>query len=152
MDKEGSSYMLFLYQKYCLDLKETSMPRTKMTAQERSDNKTVRDYLDALAANAPKRGRKRTTDSVKSRISAINEAMSDASVTKRLSLVQERLDLEAELDAMGKVASVDMSRLEAGFASAAASYGGRRGISYAAWREVGVSAATLKAAGIRRSS
>ena len=128
------------------------MPRSKMTVQEKTDNKAVRDYLDALAASAPKRGRKRTADSVKARISAVGNAMGDASATKRLGLVQERLDLEAELDAMARADSVDMDELEAGFIKAATSYGGQRGISYAAWREVGVSAATLKAAGIRRSS
>ena len=128
------------------------MPRSKMTAQEKADNKAVRDYLDVLAASAPKRGRKRTADSVKARISAIGNAMGDASATKRLGLVQERLDLEAELDAMARADSVDIGDLEAGFVKTATSYGGRRGISYAAWREVGVSAITLKAAGIRRSS
>ena len=128
------------------------MPRSKMTVQEKADNKAVRDYLDALAASAPKRGRKRTVDSVKARISAIGNAMGDASATKRLGLVQERLDLEAELDAMARADSVDIGDLEAGFIKTATSYGGRRGISYAAWREVGVSATTLKAAGIRRSS
>ena len=128
------------------------MPRSKMTVQEKADNKAVRAYLDALTASAPKRGRKRTAGSVKARISAIGNAMGDASATKRLGLVQERLDLEAELDAMARADSVDMDDLEAGFVKTAASYGGQRGISYAAWREVGVSAATLKAAGIRRSS
>ena len=128
------------------------MPRSKMTVQEKADNKAVRDYLDALAASAPKRGRKRTAGSVKARISAIGNAMGDASATKRLGLVQERLDLEAELDTMARADSVDMDDLEAGFVKTATSYGGQRGISYAAWREVGVSAATLKAAGIRRSS
>ena len=128
------------------------MPRSKMTVQEKADNQAVRDYLDALAASAPKRGRKRTADSVKARISAVGNAMGDASPTKRLGLVQERLDLEAELDAMARADSVDMDALEAGFVTAATSYGGQRGISYAAWREVGVPAATLKAAGIRRSS
>ena len=128
------------------------MPRSKMTVQEKADNQAVRDYLDALAASAPKRGRKRTADSVKARLSAIGNAMGDASATKRLGLVQERLDLEAELDTMARAGSVDIDELEAGFVKAATSYGGRRGISYAAWREVGVSTATLKAAGIRRSS
>ena len=123
-----------------------------MSAQEKADNKAVRDYLDVLAASAPKRGRKRTADSVKARISAIGNAMGDASATKRLGLVQERLDLEAELDAMARADSVDIGDLEAGFVKTATSYGGQRGISYAAWREVGVSATTLKAAGIRRSS
>ena len=128
------------------------MPRSKMSAQEKSENKAIRDYLDAMAANAPKRGRKRTAESVKARISAIGEVVSNASATKRLALVQERLDLDAELDAMSRVDDVDMGKLEAGFVKAAASYGGRRGISYAAWREVGVPADAQKAAGIRRSS
>ena len=128
------------------------MPRAKMTAQEKAENKAVRDYLDALTASARKRGRKRSADSVKARISAIGAAMNDASATKRLGLVQERLDLETELENMARAGTVNMGDLEAGFVKAAASYGGRRGISYAAWREVGVSAAALKAAGIRRSS
>jgi len=127
------------------------MPRSKMTAQEKADNKAVRDYLDALVTNAPKRGRKRTTDNVKARISAIGEAMGNASATKRLDLVQERLDLEAELDAMARAGSVDMGGLEAGFVKSAASYGSGRGISYAAWREMGVHATTLKAAGVSRT-
>ena len=127
------------------------MPRSKMTAQEKADNKAVRDYLDALVTNAPKRGRKRTTDNVKARISAIGEAMGNASATKRLDLVQERLDLEAELDAMARAGSVDMGGLEAGFIKSAASYGSGRGISYAAWREMGVHATTLKAAGVPRT-
>ena len=127
------------------------MPRNKMSVQEKAENKAVRDYLDALATSAPKRGRKRTADSVKARVSAIGEAMGNASATKRLSLVQERLDLEAELDAMAQAGSVDIGGLEAGFVKTAASYGSRRGISYAAWREMGVSATTLKAAGINRT-
>ena len=127
------------------------MPRSKMTAQEKANNKAVRDYLDALVTNAPKRGRKRTTDNVKARISAIGEAMGNASATKRLDLVQERLDLEAELDAMARAGSVDMGGLEAGFVKSAASYGSGRGISYAAWREMGVHATTLKAAGVSRT-
>ena len=122
-----------------------------MTAQEKADNRAVRDYLDALSANTRKRGRKRTADSAKGRISAIEDAMMDASASKRLGLVQERLDLEAELDAMTQASKVDMGNLEVSFIKAAAAYGGRRGISYTAWREVGVSAATLKSAGIPRT-
>jgi hypothetical protein len=38
--------------------------------------------------------------------------------------------------------------LEDGFVEHARSYGERKGISYAAWREIGVSAAVLKRAGI----
>ncbi len=128
------------------------MGRAKLSDQEKAENKAVRDYLDALAANRPRRGRKRTAESIGARIAAIEESMADVSPTKRLALVQERIDLEAELDSLAQAGAVDMSGLEAAFTAAAASYGGRRGISYAAWREVGVSAATLKAAGIRRST
>ena len=45
-----------------------------------------------------------------------------------------------------------MTALEAEFVQHAAAYGARRGISYGAWREIGVSSDTLKSAGIRRSS
>ena len=128
------------------------MPRVKLSEQEKSENKSVRDYLDAIDANRPKRGRKRTVESISDRVTAIEASLSDASATKRLTLVQERLDLQAEIEALAAAGSVDMTSLEASFVNAAAAYGGRRGISYAAWREVGVSAATLKAAGIRRST
>jgi len=127
------------------------MARSKMTAQEKANNRAVRDYLDALSANTRKRGRKRTIESVKARISAIEYAMDAASTSKRLSLIQERLDLNAELAAMNEANSVDMGSLEAGFVKAASSYGTQRGISYTAWREIGVSATTLKAAGIPRT-
>jgi hypothetical protein len=128
------------------------MPRVKLSDQEKAENKSVRDFLDAIDANRPKRGRKRTVESISDRMAAIEASLSDASATKRLTLVQERLDLQAEIEALASAGSVDMTSLEASFVNAAAAYGGRRGISYAAWREVGVSAATLKAAGIRRST
>jgi len=128
------------------------MPKVKLSDQEKAENKSVRDFLDAIDTNRPKRGRKRTVESISDRMAAIEASLSDASATKRLTLVQERLDLQAEIEALASAGSVDMTSLEASFVNAAAAYGGRRGISYAAWREVGVSAATLKAAGIRRST
>ena len=45
-----------------------------------------------------------------------------------------------------------LTQLEAEFVKFAKSYSERKAISYAAWREVGVSAATLKAAGIGRGA
>ncbi len=127
------------------------MARTKMTDAEKTEVAGVRDYLKALEQNAPRRGRKRTPESVAKQLSAIDAQMDGASVTKRLGLIQQRMDLETELEALNAAGTVDMEALEEGFVRHAASYGGRRGISYAAWREVGVSAATLKTAGIRRS-
>jgi hypothetical protein len=123
-----------------------------MSDAEKVETRAVRDYLTALEANQPKRGRKRTPDSVRSQIDAAAAAMDGASATKRLALVQQRIDLETELDRLENADSVDMGDLEANFAEHAASYGGKRGISYGAWREVGVPSPVLKAAGIRRSA
>ncbi len=128
------------------------MARTKMTDSEKSEIAAVRDYLKALEQNAPRRGRKRTAESVGRQLTALEGEMAGASVTKRLDPTQPPIELEADLDALSQASSVDLTALEAGFATYAAAYGGRRGISYAAWREIGVSSATLKSAGIRRSA
>ena len=128
------------------------MARTKMTETEKIEVAAVRDYLKALEQNAPRRGRKRTPESVERQLAVLEGEMEGASVTKRLDLIQQRIDLEADLETLQQAGSVDLSALEAGFATHAAAYGGRRGISYAAWREVGVSSTTLKSAGIRRST
>ena len=123
-----------------------------MTETEKTEVAAVRDYLKALEQNAPRRGRRRTPESVERQLAVLEGEMEGASVTKRLDLIQQRIDLEADLETLQQAGSVDLSALEAGFATHAAAYGGRRGISYAAWREVGVSSATLKSAGIRRST
>jgi len=128
------------------------MARTKMTDSEKSEVAAVRDYLKALEQNAPRRGRKRTAESIGRQLATLGGEMAEATVTRRLSLIQQRIDLEADLEAISQATSVDLTALEAGFATYAAAYGGRRGISHAAWREIGVSSATLKSAGIRRSA
>jgi hypothetical protein len=119
-------------------------------ATGREEGRAVRRYLEALDANKPKRGRKRTPESMKKRLDKIQAEMATAEPLQRLQLVQERMDLEHQIEAAG--APVDLSALEADFVKAAPGYSERKGISYAAWRELGVSAATLKAAGIGRGS
>jgi len=129
------------------------MARTKMTTAEKTEVTAIREYLKALEQNAPRRGRKRTPDGIRRQLASVAaEMMEGATVTRQLDMVQQRIDLETELEALEQAGSIDLSALEANFVDYAAAYGGRRGISYAAWREVGVSAATLKAAGIRRST
>ena len=54
----------------------------------------VKDYLDALEPNRPRRGRQRTPDSIKKRLAAIERSWPTASPLQRLQLVQERLDLQ----------------------------------------------------------
>ena len=119
-------------------------------ARGRVEGKVVRDYLEALRANKPARGRKRTPESIAKRLAAIDGEIAGADAVKELRLVQERLDLEAELANMG--ATVDMSALEAEFIKVAKAYGERTGVSHAAWRAVGIPPAVLKAAGISRGA
>ena len=128
------------------------MARTKMTNAEKAEVTAIREYLKALEQNAPRRGRKRTPDGIRRQLASVASEMEGATVTRQLDLVQQRINLEDELEALEQAGSIDLSALEANFVDHAAAYGGRRGISYAAWREVGVSATTLKAAGIRRST
>ncbi len=119
-------------------------------AEGRTQGRAVRVYLEALAANKPKRGRKRTPDSITKRLDKIRAELAEAEPLKQLQLTQELLDLEAELGS-GE-STVDLSALEADFIAAAGPYAQRKRISYAAFRSVGVTPAVLRAAGISRSA
>lgn len=119
-------------------------------AEGRRLGRTVRAYLEALETNKPKRGRKRTTDSVAKRLERLAAEIENADPLRRLQLIQERLDLQDELERMGS--NADMAALEADFIQAAKPYAQRKYISYAAFRELGVDAAVLKRAGISRAN
>jgi hypothetical protein len=115
----------------------------------RNEGNAVRNYLEALRNNKPKRGRRRTHDSITARMATIDAELESADPMGELHLRQERRDLQAELATMGH--KVDITALEEGFVSVAKSYSARQGISYATWREIGVDAAVLKRAGISRA-
>ena len=119
-------------------------------SQGRQEGRAVRDYLDSLRTNKPKRGRKRTSDSIRKRLDAIDDELTTADALTELKLVQERRNLQSELES--KSAAVDQTAVEEAFVQVAKSYGERQGISYNAWREVGVPAPVLKRAGIGRSA
>ena len=118
-------------------------------AAGRTEGRAVRDYQEALRNNKPTRGRKRTPESLTRRLQAIDTELADADPVQELRLVQERLDLEAEMAAVGQ--AVDMTAIEAEFIKVAKAYSERNGYSYAAWRTIGVSAAVLKKAGVSRT-
>jgi hypothetical protein len=117
-------------------------------AEGREQGRAVRRYLEALEAHKPKRGRKRTTESVQKRLAAIDQKLADADALSRLHLIQERMNLENELAATDN--TVDLQALEDEFVASAAPYGARKGITYAAWRQLGVDPAVLRRANIRR--
>jgi len=119
-------------------------------AEGRNQGRAVRRYLEALDAHRPKRGRKRTSESMQKRLDRIDVELVSADPLQRLQLIQERLDLKQELEKTEQ--TVDLTGLEQDFVDAAAAYSRRKGISYAAWRELGVQPAVLKRAGIARSS
>jgi len=115
----------------------------------REEGRAVRRYLEALDAHKPKRGRKRGTESIQRQLEEIDARLETSDPLMRVHLVQERMDLLSEL-ASGD-AQVDLVELEEAFVRAAKSYSERKGISYAAWREAGVEASVLRAAGLRRA-
>lgn len=115
----------------------------------REESRAVRRYLEALEAHKPRRGRKRTIESIQSRLKQVEGRLPDADPLTRVHLAQEKLNLEAELAA--KEEKVDMAALEAGFVSSAKTYGQRKGITYAAWRSAGVGPSVLRKAGVPRT-
>jgi hypothetical protein len=115
-------------------------------AQGRAQGRAIRTYLEALETHRPKRGRKRTPESIAKRLDRINEDLETVDPIKRVSLIQERFDLEAELENMSD--SIDLAALEADFIEHAWNYSQTKGISRSAWRAAGVPASVLRAAGI----
>jgi hypothetical protein len=115
----------------------------------REESRAVRRYLEALEAHKPKRGRKRTTESIQARLDQIDRRLATTDPLTRVHLVQERLDLQSELTA--KEETVDLAALEEAFVKAARGYGERKHLTYSAWRAAGVDANVLRRAGIPRT-
>lgn len=116
-------------------------------AQGRKDAQAVKAYLEFLDEHRPKRGRRRTKESITSRLARIDEELKEASPLAKLNLYQEQMDLRAELDAMGK--KVDSSQLRAGFVQAAGRYAASKGLTKSAFKLMGVPPEDLRDAGIR---
>ncbi len=119
-------------------------------AKGRVEGRTVRAYLEALESARPKRGRKRTKDSIQRRLDRIEGELATADKLKELQLRQERLDLSQELENMDS--GIQLSDLEEEFVKVAQDYAERKGISYVAFRDSGVPASVLKRAGIARTA
>ncbi|HXQ90369.1 MAG TPA: hypothetical protein VN768_02355 [Acidimicrobiales bacterium] len=118
-------------------------------AKGRDEGRAVRRYLEAVDHQRPKRGRRRTPESIAKRLATVNKRLEDADPLARLHLLQEKADLQAEL---ARTSSADdLAALEKAFVKVAAAYGRRKGIDYATWRATGVSPAVLQRAGVKRS-
>ncbi len=119
-------------------------------AEGREQGRVVRRYLEALESHRPKRSRRRTPERITKRLATIEEGIQSADPLSRVHLLQERMDLEQEL-AMASGDGDELEELEAGFIEVAAAYGERKGLTYQAWRSIGVAPGVLKAAGIPRT-
>jgi hypothetical protein len=91
-------------------------PKTPMSdehkaalAKGRVEGRVVREYLEGIRATKPKRGRKRTPETVTTRLEAIDADLESASPMDELLLVQERRDLRSELELMSD--TIDMKQL-----------------------------------------
>ncbi|MDP1794402.1 MAG: hypothetical protein Q8K63_09730 [Acidimicrobiales bacterium] len=127
---------------------------TEKTGSERGGphdrGRIVRRYLSALDAKKPGRTNARTAETVAHRMHQIDTLLLSADPVQRLHLTQERIDLHAEMLRLHGPASNDFESLEKAFIRVAKSYGDRHDVTYSAWRQVGVDAGVLAAAGIHQ--
>ena len=118
----------------------------------REQSRIVRDYLSAMSDHKPKRGRKRTIESVEKRLTLIEQELgTEDDPLRRLTLMQERMDLEEERVRMQVGTSgEEFTALEEKFCEVAADFSTRKGVTYAAWRAAGVPPQILRKANITR--
>lgn len=122
-------------------------------AQGRADGRAVRVYLEALKGSKPRRGRPFDLDKARGDLAEVDHKLVTGGLTvlDQLQLSQRRLKLQGQIDSAGSAtAAPDLSELEDAFVKAAPSYSERKGLSFSAWRSVGVPSAVLRKAGITK--
>jgi hypothetical protein len=111
---------------------------------------TIRRYLSLLDIHPSRRGRKRSVDGVRRRIAELRESPPATDPIVRLEQIQERMDLEAELERLS--AAEDLRALEDDFVAVLGGYAQKKGITYDALKEIGVATVVLRRAGLRGSA
>ena len=118
-------------------------------AKGRVQGRAVRDYLAALEQDR-RPGRKVDRPTLERRIADAQARIeAEPDPAKRVDLIQRRLDDQERLDRYRE--EPDTAELEKAFIDAVKEYSERKGITYTAWREAGVPASVLKAAGVPRT-
>lgn len=131
-----------------MDKRRNLSPEEKQArAVASAETRAVRKYLEGLQATSARRGRRRSPQQELDAVQRQLDVESDQ--IRKLALIQRRIDAERRLAESSD--PIDMEALESGFVKAARSYSDRRGISYKAWREMGVAAAVLGKSGIART-
>jgi hypothetical protein len=106
-------------------------------------------YVEATESTKPQRRRKLTPEQIEGDLVDARAAVDNATGTKKLAAAQHVIDLERRL-IEATVPGPDLDALEEAFVEWAPVYAENKGISYDAFRAVGVPAAVLKRAGISR--
>lgn len=112
----------------------------------REQGAIIQRYLDALDSIAPQHGPRRDPANIARQLVKIDKQLLTASKLAAVSLLQDRINLLRARDAIATANALD--EMEADFVDVVKSYSERRGISYSAWREIGVSADVLRKADI----
>jgi hypothetical protein len=122
------------------------MSTSTQRAERREQTRAVGEYLLALELHKPKRGRKRDAETIEKRLDAITKQMDTARGISKVALIQERLDLESELERLTLDSNLDS--LEVRFVEVVKPFSERKGITRQAWRTIGVPRDVLKQAGL----
>jgi hypothetical protein len=125
-----------------------SVAHKKALANGRNEGRVIREYLEIVEATKPRRGRRRTPESIARRLAAISAEMKTADPVTQVRLIQERLNLRTEL--AGMKSKTEVVAAETQFVKVAKSFSERNDITYDAWREFGVVPTVLKRAGITK--
>jgi hypothetical protein len=127
-----------------------SRQHKRALAEGREQGRTIRRYLDALAKQKPRRGRRRTVESANRQLRETVDQLATASSLARVELLQRRIDLESEIALLGERGG-ELPELEAAFVASAKSYSERKGITVQAWLQGGVPRSVLTQAGLTGS-
>lgn len=112
----------------------------------REQARAIRSYLEALYQNGHSNGH--DPEKLSSDLEAIQAKIEEADdPLARVQLAQDRLELMNQIAELQQ--APDMDTLEAEFAKAVVPYSERKGLTYPAWRDVGVPARVLRAAGLK---
>lgn len=116
-------------------------------AQGRREAAAVRRYLEALDQDAGGVD----ADKLRKRVEDLKgKAEEESDPLRRVEVIEQRIEAEKALEEAEK--APDMNALESDFSEVVAAYSQRKGISYKAWRELGVPASVLRDGGLSRAS
>lgn len=123
-----------------------SEPQVSSRGERQRQANIIRKYLHSLATTSPLKGR-RTREWIENRVAFLDDAINaQGDPLAKLHLVQERMDHRQTLAQL--VGEAQREQLRQDFIKVAADYSERKGISRAAWMQVGVPRNVLDEAGV----